>query len=321
MSQTTISRRKMLAGLGMAAGASTLSSTYVKASADKPTTPPADHPFTYCLNTSTIRGQQLGFVKELEVASQAGFDGVEIWIDPLKAYLDQGGSAKELKSRLDDLGLKVEDAIGFAPWIVDDETVRNQAMEQARQEMDMLAQIGCTRIAAPPAGATDKAGLDLMKAAERYHALLELGDQMGVIPQLEVWGFSKNLNQLAQVMYVAIASGHPKARVLPDIYHLYKGGSDFNGLQMVSGSAIEVFHVNDYPAEPGRAQIDDSYRVYPGDGVAPVSQVLRTLSLAGGPKVLSLELFNKSYWQQDALSVAKTGLAKMKEAVAEAMKG
>ncbi len=30
------------------------------------------------------------------------------------------------------------------------------------------------------------------------------------------------------------------------------------------------------------------------------------------PIVLSLEVFNKSYYQQDALLVAKTGLAKMK---------
>jgi len=28
--------------------------------------------------------------------------------------------------------------------------------------------------------------------------------------------------------------------------------------------------------------------------------------------VISLEVFNKSYYQQDALQVAKTGLAKMK---------
>jgi hypothetical protein len=35
----------------------------------------------------------------------------------------------------------------------------------------------------------------------------------------------------------------------------------------------------------------------------------------GGEKVLSLELFNRTYWEQDPLEVAKTGLAKMKAAV------
>ncbi|HDR52811.1 MAG TPA: sugar phosphate isomerase/epimerase, partial [Mariniphaga anaerophila] len=37
----------------------------------------------------------------------------------------------------------------------------------------------------------------------------------------------------------------------------------------------------------------------------------------GGKKVLSLEFFNPEYWKRDALEVAKTGLMKMKEVVAE----
>jgi sugar phosphate isomerase/epimerase len=56
--------------------------------------------------------------------------------------------------------------------------------------------------------------------------------------------------------------------------------------------------------------------VYPGDGTGPLPEILRTLRNTGGPKVLSLELFNRKYWEQDPLEVAKTGLAKLK-AVAE----
>ena len=42
-----------------------------------------------------------------------------------------------------------------------------------------------------------------------------------------------------------------------------------------------------------------------------------TIYAAGGTKVLSLELFNKTYWAQDAMLVAKTGLQKMKSLVNE----
>ena len=59
-------------------------------------------------------------------------------------------------------------------------------------------------------------------------------------------------------MFVAIESGHPKACLLPDVYHIYKGGSDFAGLGLLSGSAIQVFHVNDYPADPPRETINDA---------------------------------------------------------------
>ena len=127
--------------------------------------------------------------------------------------------------------------------------------------MDVLRQIGGKRIAAPPVGATRGEMLDLFQAAQRYRALLEVGDQMGVVPQVEVWGFSKNLSRLGESIFVAVASGHPKACLLPDVYHIYKGGSDFTGLGLLAGSAIGVFHVNDYPADPPRKTIKAAHRV------------------------------------------------------------
>jgi sugar phosphate isomerase/epimerase len=36
---------------------------------------------------------------------------------------------------------------------------------------------------------------------------------------------------------------------------------------------------------------------------------------------LSLELFNREYWKQDAFQVAKTGLEKTRAAVRKALKG
>ena len=48
--------------------------------------------------------------------------------------------------------MTIESAIGFAPWIVNDAAKRKAGLEQAKREMDMLAQIGGKRMAAPPAG-------------------------------------------------------------------------------------------------------------------------------------------------------------------------
>ena len=72
--------------------------------------------------------------------------------------------------------------------------------------------------------------------------------------------------------------------------------------------------MNDFPSDPPREKIDDSYRVFPGDGSGPIAEILTLLRRTGGQKVLSLELFNRTYWGQDPLTVAKAGLAKMKKA-------
>jgi len=113
-------------------------------------------------------------------------------------------------------------------------------------------------------------------------------------------------------------TGHHNACVLADVFHLYKGGSEVLGIQLLSANTIQVLHMNDLPTDPPREKIDDSYRVYPGDGAAPLADILRTLHGTGGQKVLSLELFNRKYWSEDALTVSKTGLAKMKAIVERA---
>ena len=305
-----LNRRQVLKITGASAAAYVL--PFSKSFAAESKLPVAD--FKFCLNMSTIRGHKLGFIKELETASKAGFRSAEIWIDSLQQYLNTGGTVKEAKNRLNSLGMTAENAIGFAKWIVDDEGERKQGIEQLKKEMEILSQIGCKRIAAPPTGATDTPGLDLRKASERYRVILELGEQAGVVPQLEMWGFSKNLSRASEVMYVAMESGHPSARILLDIYHLYKGGSPVNTLQLIGKPAMELIHINDYPSI-NRETITDADRVHPGDGIAPVKQILKNIKRTDRPLILSEEVFNKNYYNQDPLEVAKTAMAKMKKVI------
>ena len=114
-----------------------------------------------------------------------------------------------------------------------------------------------------------------------------------MVPELEVWGFSKNLGRLSECVAVAMETGHRNACVLADVFHLYKGGSDYQGIRLLGPDAIPVLHLNDYPSDPPREKIDDSYRLYPGDGVAPLIELLQIWRRTGGQKVLSLELFNR----------------------------
>jgi len=145
--------------------------------------------------------------------------------------------------------------------------------------------------------------------------LLDIGDQVGVVPQVEFWGPSQTLSRLGEAALIALESGHPQACILADVYHLYKGGSNFKSVKLLAGSAMHVLHFNDYPPDPPRASITDTQRVYPGDGIAPLKDLLRDLRAMGFRGVLSLELFNRDYWKQDALTVARTGLEKMRTAV------
>lgn len=311
--KTDLTRRQWL-GTAATAGALALKPATVAAAE-----PLEREPFRYSLNTSTIRGQKIPLADEIDIAAKAGYHAIEPWISELEAHVKGGGSLKDLAKKIRDVGLVCPSSIGFAQWIIDDDDKRKQGLEQAKRDMDLVAQLGGQRIAAPPTGATNQSDLNLMKAAERYRALLEIGDRIGVVPQCEVWGFSKSLSRLGETALVAIESRHPKACVLPDVYHLYKGGSEFQGMPLLSSTAVHMVHVNDYPTDPPREKITDAHRVYPGDGVAPLKEMLRGLRDGGYRGFLSLELFNPDYWKQDAMLVAKTGLAKIKAVVASAL--
>ena len=194
-----------------AAGAATLLAQSQTAGAAER---PDGEPFGYCLNTSTIRGQKLPLPAEIDIAARAGYQGIEPWVNEIDAYVQGGGSLADLKKRIADQGLAVEGVIGFAEWIVDDDARRAKGLDEARRIMDLTAQIGGRALAAPPAGVSEKDRLDLKTIADRYRALLELGDQQGVVPQLELWGFARVLSRLSDVLYVAIETGHPQACVL-----------------------------------------------------------------------------------------------------------
>lgn len=318
MHRDKLSRRSALARAGLLAGAAAAGPGVSWASGSNGSGR-TERPFLFCLNTATIRGQKLGIVKEIEITAQTGYDAIEPWVDSLQEYVKNGGALSDLRKRIADSGLTVEGAIGFPEWIVDDEARRAKGMERAKREMDLVAQIGGKRFASPPAGATDSPKLDPSQAAERYRALLEAGQQIGLVPELELWGSSKNLNHLGECIGIAMETGHPKACVLADVFHLYKGGSRIEGIRLLGPEAVQVLHMNDFPSDPPREKIDDSFRIFPGDGSAPITEILKLLHQTGGQKVLSLELFNRKYWSEDALEVAKAGLAKLKASAQTAL--
>jgi sugar phosphate isomerase/epimerase len=325
-----LTRRALLAGAAAAGATATLTR---EAKAMQPAKP--SDPFGYCLNTSTVRlpegqwGKSRPVVELVEIAAKAGYQAIEPWIAELDEYVKRGGLLKDLGKRIEDAGLKVPDAIGFPEWLVADDARRKKGLDEAKRAMEMVREIGGARLAAPPVGATGGTSrrddpkftqpvVNLLEAAERYRALLDLGKSMGVTPLVEVWGHSKTLSRFGETWLVAAECGREGGALLPDVYHLYKGGSDFAGLGLCGPHTIGIFHVNDYP-KIDRPKITDQDRVYPGDGVAPLGDVFKTLREVGYHGYLSLELFNHGYWKRDPHEVAKTGLEKLKAAVKAAV--
>lgn len=304
-----MNRRQLIKSAGAASMAALVPSNQISAQ----TVSKAN--FRFCLNTSTISGQNPGLKNYIEITARAGYDGIELWVRDIQEYLKQGNTVSSLKKLIGDNRITIENAIGFATWMVDDDAKRKEGFTQMKQEMGLMAQLGCKRIAASPAGLKPEKPLNLEKAGERYKQLIAIGRQTGVMPQLEFWGASGTFYHIGQALMVAAVAGEPDVHILADVYHMFRGQSEYAALKMLRGNVLEIFHMNDYVTSIPREQQTDKDRVYPGDGAAPIKQILTDLAQMGESKVLSLELFNQEYWKQDAFQVAKTGLEKMKALV------
>jgi len=306
-----ISRRNLLLAGGAAALASFSGSVYA-------TEVPKRKPFRSCLNFGTLRGFNLPIEEEIDIAAKAGYQCIEPWNDRIQQFLERGGKLADLRKRIDDHGLFIEGVVTFFQWAVDDEARRVAGIEQMKRSMDWALQLGTDSVAATPSGVTNVRIDNLKLLGDRYRTILEIGDEIGAWPILEIWGAVQTLYSLSDALAIAAWVDHPKVGLLLDVYHLFRGGSPFEGLSLLNGRKIAMFHVNDYPADPPREQQQDRHRVYCGDGIAPLPMIFQTLRDIGYEGSLSFEVFNPEYWAtNDPLLVARTGLEKLNAVLKE----
>ena len=178
--------------------------------------------------------------------------------------------------------------------------------------------IGGKRIAAPP-GNNRAAAVSLDNAGRYYREALEMGEKMGVQPLLELWGTHPVLGPLSHGIYATVAAGRADASLLLDVFHLYKSGTPFTALKQINGASLHVMHLNDYPQANDPSTLNDGNRIYPGDGVAPLGQILRDMRDNGFRGHLSLELFNRDYWTKSADENLKTAMEKIRSTVRAAV--
>jgi 2-keto-myo-inositol isomerase len=268
------------------------------------------------LNTSTIRPASL--LDKIDIAARAGYDAIEPWIDDLENHEKSGNDLKDLGKSIADKGLDVINVIGLWGCMPEGEEAWQASVPATRERMRMAAAIGSKHIAAIPA--PDREDFDLAWGAHLYRELLRIGrDDYGITVAFEFIGFLKGVHRLGQASAIALDANDPDACLVMDTFHLFRGDSGFNGVQHLRGEFLANFHFNDVPDAPPREEMGDEHRIYPGDGILPLEQLLRDLVTIGYTGPLSLELFNRAHWEQDPFEVAKTGLAKTRAVIDKAL--
>ena len=272
-------------------------------------------PWPLSLNTSTIRPVSL--MEKIEAAAKAGYDAIELWINEIEKYEQDGGQPEELGALIKSKGLYVPNVIGLWDCMPMDDEAFSASLNATKNRMRLSAAAGSRHVAAIPV--PDREDFDLKTGIKRYKELLKIGrEEYGIIVAFEFVGFFKGIHRMGQAAGIALDTDDPDACLIMDSFHLYRGGSGFKGIKHLNGTFIADFHINDVPQEPARETLRDKHRIYPGDGILPLVQLLKDLKDIGYQGPLSLEIFNEEEYKKDPLLVARTGKQKIMDLVAKA---
>lgn len=271
-------------------------------------------PWPICLDTATIRPASLK--DKIKIAAKAGYDAIEPWDGELQEFEANGGNLKDLGKEIKDLGLSVPSVIGLWNALPPGQQEWKTSLKDTRRRMKMASAIGAQHIQTIP----DTVGnnYDPQWVAARYRDIIEIGlNEFNIQPALVFVKFFP-LKTMGQAVAIAIDANHPKARIIPDVYHMHISDGGFEGLKLLRGDMIAIFQFNDAPASPALPDLKDEHRVYPGDGILPLDKILKDLKATGFKGCVSLEIYNPDYWKENLQQVAETGLRKTLDVIRRA---
>lgn len=81
------------------------------------------------------------------------------------------------------------------------------------------------------------------------------------------------------------------------------GKSRIDDISAIPKDKILFVHINDAKERPVE-QLGDYDRVFPGDGVLPVKEVLQALRDISYDGFYSIEIYNEDYWKEDPKEIA-----------------
>jgi sugar phosphate isomerase/epimerase len=262
----------------------------------------ADGKMTLALhqNTST----RAGFRASLEGWARAGIKQVEITNNLLDEFLktDTLAGARRL---LTDLGLTVASGACGVAGLIEPNPKRPAALDEFKKRCDMFATLGLTRIYSTTATAIKPTADDYKTAADNVREVGEIARQFKMTAMFEAVRQSTFASTLKTLLSITRAAGQSNVGPLFDFYHFWSGLSKLEDLDTLRPGEIKHVHFQDVPDMP-REMLDATTRLIPGDGVAPLTAMLRKLADKGAyTGALSVELFLPKFQEGDPYEVAR----------------
>lgn len=251
--------------------------------------------------TSTFAGS---LAVKLRAISAAGFVATEFWPKDLFEHPDGPTTAVELL-RENGLTVSIYQALrnyeGAAP------ADRDQKLGIAEQLMDQMGLISCDTLALPSNSAPDSSG-DRDKIIADLIRLGDLAQSRGMRIAFEPISWGRSIKDYRDGWAVVRDANHPCVGLMLDSFHVFVMESPLAEIADIPGDKIFLVELADFAASAlDVIEISRHYRLFPGEGHAPMGAFLRQVAKTGYTGSLSVEVFNAFYRQHDPFETARRG--------------
>jgi len=258
------------------------------------------------------------FRDRVEAIAEAGYVGIGLVHADLMATVDRIGF-HEMRQILQDNDIKYVEFEALVDWYKDGAVRR--ASDKVRGELFQAVQeLGARAVkvrAVKVLAGVHETQADMPLMIAEYARLAEEAASHDTDVVLEIMPFS-NIPTIDAGLALVQGANHPHGKLLLDIWHMVRGGIDFNDIARIPAQFIGAVEINDaekYAVEP-LWQDTIHRRRLPGDGVFDVPAFIRAVQAVGFDGPWSVEVLSETMrkWplQEMARRSYEAGMAQFK---------
>ncbi len=247
---------------------------------------------------------------DIESASAAGFDLIEIWAAKLREFL-KTNSVADLKNLLEENNIEPY-SINSIEHITFRSAEDYAKIKAETEEFSAIAgAINCPYVVVVPGKMPENTDENQIveESVKVLNELADIAEKHNVGLAFEFLGQADcSVQTLDLDKKIIERVNRENVGLVIDTFHFYAGNSTFEAIETLNPEKLFIFHINDAEDLP-KADLTDAHRLYPGTGILPIREIKERFDRIGYDRMVSIEIFRPEYWNQDPFEVARKAKA------------
>ncbi len=246
------------------------------------------------------------FETDVQIAGEAGYDVLEITATKLDQFL-QSHTIADARKLVDAAKLKTHAINSIEKINFRDPMGRAEVLGRTRQLAEYARTLECPWLVSVPGPGPSGAKWDEIRdnTVMNLRVMCDAAKPYGIGIAFEFLGFPWcSVRTVAQAWDIFQTTDRANLSIVIDTCHYYAGNSTLDSIRKVDAKRLAIFHINDVEKMP-KEKIEDANRLFPGDGVIPLKDIIGAVRGIGYDGVASVEIFRPEYWAREPLGVAK----------------